>query len=373
MLDFEEEFHGKTDIKVVGVGGCGGNTLTNMIGLGLDNIEYIAVDTDVQALQKCTAPHKIQIGAKITYGLGSGANPEIGKNAANENRNIIGEALRGAGLVFVIAGLGGGTGTGAVPVVTEIAKEAGALTIAMVIKPFPFEAYKRSLRAELALKELKRKTDTLICIPNQSLFAPLSGASVASAFKMADEALFHGVMSISELLMAPGLINLDIADIKTIIAEGGRAVLGVGIARGVDRAQIAVEKAMSFPLLESGKLHEARGVLINIASGEDLIMRELEEIATTVYEATDANANIIFGFLIDERKKEEIRVTILATGLKDKDGEEQLSLNFDVKEKRFSSQLLQPRQGTSTPPLGFFAKDPSSNELDVPTFLRWKK
>ena len=372
MLNLEEEFYSEVDIKVVGVGGCGDNALSNMIGLGLDSIEYIAVDTDVQALQKCTAPHKIQIGARITRGLGSGADPKIGRSSANENRNVISEALRGADLIFIIAGLGGGTGTGAVPIIVEIAKETGALTVVMVIKPFPFEA-KRNLRAELALKELKGKTDTLISIPNQSLFAPLSGASAVNAFKIADEALFHGVRSISELIMAPGLINLDIADIKTIIAEGGRAVLGVGIGRGVGRAQIAVEKAMNSPLLESKNMQGARGVLINITSGEDLIMKEFEEVAEAVYKATDTNANIIFGTVIDERKKEEIRVTILATGLKDEDGEEQLSLNFDAEEHRLSPQLCQSKQEASTLPLGLFAKDLHSNEFDVPTYLRWKK
>lgn len=373
MLNFEEEFYNEVDIKVVGVGGCGDNALSNMIGLGLDAIEYIAVDTDVQALQKCTAPHKIQIGARITRGLGSGANPEIGRSSANENRNVISEALRGADLIFIIAGLGGGTGTGAVPVVAEIAKETGALTVVMVIKPFPFEAYRRNLRAESALKELKGKADTLISIPNQSLFAPLNDASAVNAFKIADKAIFHGVMSISELITIPGLINLDIADIKTIIAEGGRAVLGVGIGRGVGRARIAVEKAMNSPLLESKNMQGARGVLINVTSGEDLIMKEFEEVTAIIYETIDTNVNIIFGAIINERKKEELKVTILATGLKDKDGEEQLSLNFGAEEHRPSPQMYQPKQEASTLPLGLFAKDLHSDEFDIPTYLRWRK
>lgn len=373
MLNFEEEFYSEVDIKVVGVGGCGGNTLSNMIGLGLDSIEYIAVDTDVQALQKCTAPHKIQIGARITNGLGSGADTEIGRSSANENRNVISEALRGADLIFITAGLGGGTGTGAVPVVAEIAREAGALIVAMVIKPFPFEAYRRSLRAEAAIKELKGKVDTLISISNQSLFANLNDVSAVNAFKVADEALFQGVRSISDLIMMPGRINLDLADVKTVIAEGGRAALGVGVGRGLDRARIAVEKAMNSPLLENKNMQGARGVLINIISGEGLIMKELKEVATAVYEATDTHANIIFGTVVDERKKEEIGVTILATGLKDEGSEEQLSLGFDAEEHHPSHELWQPKQEASALPLGLFAQDLHSDELDTPTFLRWKK
>lgn len=373
MLNLEEEFYSEVNIKVVGVGGCGGNALSNMIGLGLDSIEYIAVDTDIQALQKCTAPHKIQIGARITYGLGSGADPEIGRSSANENRNVISEALRGADLIFIIAGLGGGTGTGAAPVVADIAREEGALTVAMAIKPFPFEAYRRSLRAEAAIKELKGKIDTLISISNQSLFTPLNGASAVNAFKVADEALFQGVRSISDLIMAPGLINLDLADMKTIIAEGGRAALAVGVGRGVDRARIAVEKAINSPLLEGNNMQGARGVLINITGGEDLIMKEVEEVAKAVCEATDTNANIIFGAVVDERKKEEIRVTILATGLKDENDEEQLSLKFDTEERRPSRELWQPKQEASALPLGLFAQNLHSDEFDIPTFLRWKK
>ncbi|MBT9132113.1 cell division protein FtsZ [candidate division NPL-UPA2 bacterium Unc8] len=374
MLNLEEEFYSEVDIKVVGVGGCGGNALSNMIRLGLDGIEHIAINTDIQALQRCAAPHKIQIGAKITHGLGSGSDPEIGRNSANEDRDVISEALRGADIIFITAGLGGGTGTGAAPVIAEIAREAGALTIAIVIKPFPFEAYRRSLRAEGAIKEIKRKVDTLISISNQSLFSSLDGASITSAFRVADEALFQGVRSISDLITVPGMINLDLADVRTVIAEGGRAALAVGMGRGIDRVQVAVEKAMNSPLLENKNIQGARGVLINITGGEDLIIKEVKEVATAVYEATDTHANVIFGAIVDERKKEEIGVTILATGLKDKDSEEQLSLKFDMEERRSSSQLWRPKQETSMLPLGLFAQDShSSDEFDIPTFLRWKK
>jgi cell division protein FtsZ len=373
MLNLEEEFYSEVDIKVVGVGGCGGNALSNMIRLGLDGIEHIAINTDVQALQKCAAPHKIQIGARITHGLGSGSDPEIGRSSANEDRDVISEALRGADIIFITAGLGGGTGTGAAPVIAEIARESGALTIAIVIKPFPFEAYRRSLRAEEAIKEIKRKVDTIISISNQSLFSSLDGASIINAFRVADEALFQGVRSISDLITVPGLINLDLADVRAVIAEGGRSALAVGIGRGINRAQVAVEKAMNSPLLENKNIKGARGVLINITGGEDLIMKEVNEVAAAVCEATGTHANVIFGAIVDGRKKEEIRVTVLATGLKDKDSEEQLSLGFDMEERRPSPQLWRPKQEAPMLPLGLFAQDSHSNEFDIPTFLRWKK
>ncbi len=383
MLEFEDEFNCEADIRVIGVGGGGNNAVDHMAESGLHGIDFIAVNTDAQALKMSSAPQKIQIGAKLTKGLGSGAKPEVGCEAALEDREKIAEALKGADLVFITAGLGGGTGTGASPVIAEVAREVGALTVAVVTKPFLFEGRKRSLQAEFGLKELEDKVNTLLCIPNQKLFT-LAGKDISflDAFKMADDILLQGITAISDLITVPGLINLDLADVRTIIAEAGGALLGVGFGRGVDRARGAAEGAITCPLLEKADISGARGILVNIAGGPDLSLREVEEATTAIYETVDGNANIIFGAVFDESLKGEMKVTVLATGLKNGKGEEQLDLRLDslpplqaveVMTSDKGGLLKRKRRKRITIPEGFIEEPALNNELDVPTFIRWGK
>ena len=383
MLDFEDEFDYEADIRVVGVGGGGSNAVDHMAESGLSGIDFIAVNTDAQAWRMSTSPQKIQIGAKSTKGLGSGANPEIGREAAFEDRERIAEVLKGADLVFITAGLGGGTGTGASPVIAEVAREVGALTVAVVTKPFLFEGRKRSLQAEFGLKELEDKVNTLLCIPNQKLFA-LAGkeTSFLDAFKMADNVLLQGIKAISDLITVPGLINLDLADVSTIIAEAGGALLGVGFGQGVGRAKGAAEGAITCPLLEKEDISGARGVLVNVTGGPDLSLREVEEATTTIYETVDGNANIIFGAVFDKSLKGKMKVTVLATGLKNGREEEQLSLRLDSLPRFQATEVMTPDKGNIfrrrrrkkvTVPEGFVEEPASNNDLDIPTFIRWGK
>lgn len=384
MLEFEDEFDCEADIRVIGVGGGGSNATDHMAEAGLGGIDFIAVNTDAQALRMSSSSQKIQIGAKLTKGLGSGANPDIGREAALEDREKITEVLKGADLVFITAGLGGGTGTGAGPVIAEIARDVGALTVAVVTKPFLFEGRKRSLQAEFGLKELQDKVNTLLCIPNQKLFA-LAGneTSFLEAFKMADDVLLQGIKAISDLITVPGLINLDLADVKTIIGEAGGALLGVGFGRGVDRARGAAEGAITCPLLEKADISGARGVLVNITGGPDLSLREVEEATTAIYELVDGNANIIFGAVFDESLKGEMKVTVLATGLNKGKGEEQLDLRLDSIPQLQAAEVVMPDRGglfsrrkrkkKVAVPEGFIEETVLSNDLDIPTFIRWGK
>jgi cell division protein FtsZ len=319
LLEFEDRTRLQASIKVIGVGGGGSNALNTMMRAGLEGVDFVVANTDAQALQHSRAPVKIQLGPEVTRGLGCGANPEKGRAAALEGRDRLRELLTGTDMVFVTAGLGGGTGTGAAPIVAEIAREIGALTVAVVTKPFQFEGKVRSRHAEKGLEELHRVVDTLITIPNHRLLA-LAGksASVKDAFRLADDVLYNAVKGISDLITVHGLINLDFADVRTIMSEMGMALMGTGIGRGDARAADAARSAISSPLLEDLSIEGARGVLINITGGSDMTLYEVNEAATLVQEAAHEDANIIFGAVVDERMGEgELRVTVIATGLDD--------------------------------------------------------
>jgi cell division protein FtsZ len=316
-IEFEDTASHHAVIKVVGVGGGGGNALNNMVASGLGGVEFIAANTDAQALQYNLAPIKIQLGSEVTRGLGCGADPDKGRASALEVRERLTECFRGTDMVFVTAGLGGGTGTGAAPIVAEVAREAGALTVGVVTKPFLFEGRVRQRHAERGLDELHRVVDTVITIPNQRLLA-IAGKNTAmrDAFKLADDVLHNAVRGISDLITIHGLINLDFADVRTIMNEMGVALMGTGVASGEDRAQEAARMAISSPLLEDLSIDGAHGVLINITGGPDLSLFEVNEASTLIQEAAHEDANIIFGAVIDESVPEgEMRVTVIATGL----------------------------------------------------------
>ncbi|NLE73188.1 MAG: cell division protein FtsZ [Actinobacteria bacterium] len=301
-------------IKVVGVGGGGTNAVNRMVDAGLRGVEFIAVNTDAQALLMCDADVKIHIGAKITRGLGAGANPEVGRQAADESRDELREALKGADMVFVTAGKGGGTGTGAAPVIAELARELGALTVGVVTRPFSFEGRKRSSQAELGIETLSKKVDTLIIIPNDRLLQVVERrTSIVEAFKVADDVLRQGVQGITDLITVPGLINLDFADVRTIIRNAGSALMGIGSASGENRGVEAARAAISSPLLESS-IDGATGILLNITGGRDLGLFEVNEAAEIISGAADPDANVIFGAVIDEGMGDQMRVTVIATG-----------------------------------------------------------
>jgi cell division protein FtsZ len=305
-------------IKVIGIGGGGGNAVNTMIASGLSAIDFIAANTDLQALGANLAPSKVQLGAQLTKGLGAGANPEIGREAALEDAEIIREHLNGADMVFVTAGMGGGTGTGGAPVVARIAKDIGALTVAVVTKPFTFEGKKRMRHADEGMRELKDAVDTLIAIPNQRLLAVAArNTSLLETFRKADDILMQAVRGISDLITVHGLINLDFADVRTIMSEMGMAMMGAGAASGENRAVEAAQKAISSPLLEELSISGAKGVLINITGSHDLALHEVNEAATLIQEEAHEDANIIFGAVIDERLGDEVRITVIATGFSD--------------------------------------------------------
>ncbi|MBQ8918744.1 MAG: cell division protein FtsZ [Acidaminococcaceae bacterium] len=301
-------------IKVVGVGGGGNNAVNRMITSGLRGVDFIAINTDAQALILSKAQNRIQIGEKLTKGLGAGANPEIGQKAAEESRELLIEQLRGADMVFVTAGMGGGTGTGAAPIVAECAREAGALTVGVVTKPFSFEGKRRMNQADAGIINLKERVDTLITIPNDRLLQVIDRrTSMLDAFRIADDVLRQGVQGISDLISVPGLINADFADVKTIMSNAGSALMGIGTAKGDNGAVAAAEAAIKSPLLEAS-IEGARGVLFNITGGKDLSLFDVTEASNIITEAVDPEANIIFGAVIDENLDDEIRVTVIATG-----------------------------------------------------------
>ncbi|MEJ8544577.1 cell division protein FtsZ [Brevibacillus borstelensis] len=317
MLEFDMDMESYARIKVIGCGGGGSNAVNRMIAGGLRGVEFITLNTDAQALQLSSADIKLQIGEKLTRGLGAGANPEIGKKAAEESSDLIEQALRGADMVFVTAGMGGGTGTGAAPVVAEIAKELGALTVGVVTRPFSFEGRKRSMQGEQGIAALKEKVDTLIVIPNDRLLEIVDkNTPMLEAFREADNILRQGVQGISDLIATPGLINLDFADVKTIMTERGSALMGIGEGSGENRAAEAARRAISSPLLESS-IDGARGVLMNITGGTNLSLYEVNEAADIVSSAADPDVNMIFGAVINEDLKNEIVVTVIATGFED--------------------------------------------------------
>jgi cell division protein FtsZ len=301
-------------IKVVGVGGGGTNAVNRMIDAGLKNVEFIAINTDAQALLMCDADVKLHIGAKVTRGLGAGANPEVGKAAAEESRDEIREVLAGADMVFVTAGKGGGTGTGAAPIVAELAREMGALTVGIVTRPFTFEGRKRSSQAEVGIEALAHKVDALIIIPNDRLLEMVERkTSILEAFKVADDVLRQGVQGITDLITMPGLINLDFADVRTIMRNAGSSLMGIGVASGENRGVEAAKNAISSPLLETS-IEGATGVLLNISGGPDIGLFEVNEAAEVIASAADTDANVIFGAVIDEALGDQMRVTVIATG-----------------------------------------------------------
>ncbi len=321
-LSFEDASKTGATIKVIGVGGGGGNAVNRMIHADLRGVQFLASNTDCQALASNEAPVKIQLGAKLTRGLGAGANPEIGRNAALEDTEKVVEALVGADMVFVTTGLGGGTGTGAAPIIANLAREAGALVVAVVTLPFGFEGKRRRAQADEGLAALRQVVDTVITIPNDKLLHTVEkGTPISEAFIMADDILRQAVQGISDLITVSGEINLDFADVKAVMAGMGMALMGTGIADGEHRAVDAAQRAISSPLLEDASIHGARGVLINICGGEDMSLHEVSEAAEIIQEAADPNANIIFGTVIDRSLQGTIKVTVIATGFHQSDAQ----------------------------------------------------
>src|SRR4249920_1840955 len=311
----EERIETSAKIKVIGIGGGGGNAVNRMVRVGLDGVEFIVANTDLQALANNPAPVKLQIGSKLTKGLGAGADPNVGRAAALEDTEKIIQALDGADMVFVTTGLGGGTGTGAAPVIASLAGELGALTIAVVTKPFRFEGKKRLLQAERGLEALRDCVDTIITIPNERLLTIIDRTTpMTEAFATADDVLRQAIQGISDLILVPGLINLDFADVKTIMAGMGLAMMGTGVAEGPDRAMEAARRAISSPLLEGASVNGARGVIINVTGGPDLSLVEVSEASSIVQEAADEDANIIFGAVVDPALKGRVKITVIATG-----------------------------------------------------------
>ncbi|HEU18997.1 MAG TPA: cell division protein FtsZ [Deltaproteobacteria bacterium] len=366
-------------IKVVGVGGGGGNAVNMMISYDLNGVDFITANTDSQALVASRSPIKIQLGNEITKGLGAGSDPDVGKRSAFESRELIKDHLSGADMVFITAGLGGGTGTGGAPVVAEIARELGALTVAVVTKPFLFEGKKRERQAEEGIAALKETVDTLIVIPNQRLLS-VGGRnmSLLDAFKKADDILYHAVKGISDLIMVPGLINLDFADVKNVMSEMGLALMGTGIASGENRAVEAAQKAVSSPLLEDNTIQGARGVLLNITGGPDMTLFEVNEASTLVQAEAHDDANIIFGTVIDETMGDEIRITVIATGFDSKGLKKQevpSISNFVGYNKRedLSTPAFMRKEKSADKPVVVkmgLIDDDQITDYEVPAFLR---
>ena len=374
MLEFDTSVDQGAVIKVIGVGGGGNNAVNRMIEHGVQGVDFIAVNTDAQALEQSKASYKLQIGGKLTRGLGAGANPEVGKKAAEESREQLEEVLRGADMIFVTAGMGGGTGTGAAPVIAQISRDLGALTVGVVTRPFTFEGRKRQTQAIGGISNLKEAVDTLIVIPNDKLLQIVDKSTpMLEAFREADNVLRQGVQGISDLIATPGLINLDFADVKTIMSDKGSALMGIGIATGENRATEAAKKAISSPLLETS-IDGAKGVIMNITGGMNLSLYEVQEAADIVASASDEEVNMIFGSVINENLNDEIIVTVIATGFSD-----------DVVAGAPTGSALggRPLGGHShTPPPVQHARPepvqteqvrqapPQEEQLDIPTFLR---
>lgn len=322
MIELAKEECFGANLKVIGVGGGGGNAVGTMIASRMQGVDFFIINTDIQALRASSITNKLQIGASLTKGLGAGSNPDTGKKAALEDSERIGELFENTDMVFVTAGMGGGTGTGAAPIIARLAKEKGALTVGVVTKPFNFEGKKRMLQAELGLKELKNSVDTLITIPNQRLLGVVGKqAGIGEAFKVVDDILKQAVKGISDLILIPGLINLDFADVKTIMGVGGMALMGSGVSDGDDRAVQAAQNAISSPLLEDTCIDGARGVLMNITGGPDMALYEVDEAATLIQEKAHQDAHIIFGAVVDENMGDQVRVTVIATGFGEKENE----------------------------------------------------
>jgi len=378
MFYMDESNGFSAKLKVVGVGGGGCNAINTMVDAGLQGVEFIAINTDIQTLNMNKASVKIQIGSKLTRGLGAGANPEVGRQAALEDADQIAECLKGADMVFITCGLGGGTGTGASPVIADVSKELGALTVAVVTKPFPFEGKMRALQAEDGLAQLKARADTLITIPNQRLMS-IGGKhmSIKDAFLKADEVLLYAVRSISDLIISSGHINVDFADVKTVMSERGMAIMGVGMGTGDKRAVEAAHKAISSPLLEDISIHGAKGVLINVTGNMDMTLHEVTEASTLIQEQAHEDARVIWGLVFDESMEDSVRITVIATGF----GEE--AVKKEEKPERARRENLFIENGT----IPAFVKknqkidfrevkpkqapiDLDDDRYDIPTFLR---
>lgn len=372
MLEFDTQSDQLATIKVIGVGGGGNNAVNRMIEHGVEGVEFIAVNTDSQALNLSKAELKLQIGGKLTRGLGAGANPEIGKKAAEESKEQLEEVLQGADMIFVTAGMGGGTGTGAAPTIAQIAKDQGALTVGVVTRPFSFEGKRRSTQAFSGIGELKDSVDTLIVIPNDKLLEIVDkNTPMLEAFREADNVLRQGVQGISDLIAKPGLINVDFADVRTIMLDKGSALMGIGVATGESRASEAAKKAISSPLLETS-VDGAHGILMNITGGSNLSLFEVQEAADLVTSAADAEVNVIFGSVINENLKDDIVVTVIATGFDESKKEEkqpkqrptinhqQHAATVEPEEERRERDTFDKRS----------SKQPEEETLDIPTFLR---
>ncbi len=372
-------------IKVIGIGGGGSNAVDHMVSSNIDGVEFICANTDAQALRKCAAKTVLQIGGELTKGLGAGANPEVGKQAAMDDRDRIQELIQGADMVFLTAGMGGGTGTGAAPVFAEIAKDLGVLTVAVVTKPFPFEGNKRRAIAEQGIEELSRYVDSLITIPNEKLLPVLgSQVSLLQAFAAANDVLLGAVQGIAELITRPGLINVDFADVRTVMAEMGMAMMGTGAASGENRARQAAESAIASPLLEDINLQGARGILVNITGGLDLSIGEFDVVGNTVKEFASEDAVVVVGTVIDPELQDEIRVTVVATGLEGGRRGADETTPVRLVEKKADGQVdyeelerpavirrqPEPVRKVSTAGNAAVAQDEDLEYLDIPAFLR---
>ncbi len=365
-LAFQETPPRGASIKVIGIGGGGCNAVNRMIESGIEGVEFIAANTDLQALRLCYAPIKVQLGSKLTKGLGAGANPEIGRQAALEDTEKVIDLLEGADMVFVTAGLGGGTGSGGAPIVASLATELDALTVAVVTRPFSFEGRRRASQAEQSLAELKDSADTVITIPNERLISTLPvGTSLSDAFRYADDVLRQAVQGISDLITVPGVINLDFADVKTIMTDMGMALMGTGMAEGESRAATAARKAISSPLLEDTSINGAQGVLINVSGSHDISLHEVNEASQIIQESAHPDANIIFGSVFDESLASKIKITVIATGFGRGSADE---------ESPAQSPFLEEQDPGGEPfvPLRIARRDAREDdrELEVPAFLR---
>lgn len=387
LIEFQQENEYSACIKVIGVGGGGTNAVNSMVRSNVRGVEFIVANTDVQSLEASDCHYKIPVGSNLTKGLGAGSNPEIGKQSVEESEAQIRGVLEGADMVFITAGMGGGTGTGGAPIIARIAKEVGALTVGVVTKPFAFEGKRRQQQAEAGIRELKNAVDTLIVIPNQKLLSLISKqTSFTGAFAMVDDVLQQAVCSISDLIVIPGMINLDFADVKTIMSNMGKALMGSGIASGENRAIEAAQKAISSPLLDEATVDGAHGVLINITGGEDLTLHEVSEASTLIQKSAHEDAHIIFGAVVDKNMSGEMRVTVIATGFdKAKEmPEERPTLRKVVDNERTYSEKTYSEEARNVPTFqriknlanalktehsDFFSSGNAGN-LDIPTFLR---
>jgi cell division protein FtsZ len=385
-IEFDEHPRNNAKIIVIGVGGGGGNAVNRMIDARVEGVQFVVANTDLQALQLSQAPVKIQLGVKLTNGLGAGANPEVGRKAALEDADKIIEALEGADMVFVTAGLGGGTGTGAAPIIASLASEMGALTVAVVTKPFTFEGKRRMHQCERGLADLIESVDTTIVIPNEKLLAVAQNAGFFQSFRVADDILRQGVQGISDIITIPGIINRDFADVKAIMAGMGYAVMGTATAKGERRAVDAAQRAIASPLLESGAIDGARGILINITGSSALKLAEVNEASTIIQSAAHEDANIIFGAVLDEKMKEEIKITVIATGFKTDNPQRKersvaaagTTIGATRRAATFVAAVPIPLNTTGPVPLASkpapeVVEVPAANleeDLDVPAFIR---